>query len=75
MALVPHPDQTAPVAIFVLLLDGNVVAIAHNGQTRSLGQNPGLALTLLAGPHPTKGVLWLLLGHQNGLLEYQGKLD
>lgn len=74
VALAPHPDPAASVATYVLLVDGQVLAVTNEGQT-SLGKVSGLVYGLLAVSHPTREGVWLLLGHGDGLLEYRGTLD
>jgi hypothetical protein len=75
LALAPHPDPDASVALYALLQDGEVIVVRKDGQTQSLHKHPGWGLTLMAATHPSTGDTWLLLGHQDGLLEYQVVLD
>ena len=73
--LAPHPDPTASVATYVLLFNGQVLAVTGEEQIESLDQRPGVAFDLLAVSQPAGKDIWLLLGHEDGLLEYQGTLD
>jgi hypothetical protein len=74
-ALAPHPDPTASIATYVLLFPPQILAVTDEGQIRPLDQPPGLGSDLLAVSHPTNESIRLLLGHEDGLLEYQGKLE
>ena len=73
--LAPHPDPTASVATYILLFNGQVFAVMGEGQIKSLDRRPGVAFDLLAVSQPTGKDVWLLLGHEDGLLEYQGALE
>ncbi len=74
-SLAPHPDPDASTALFVLLDDGEVLVVDQDGQIESLGRKDGRGFTLLAGPHPTANRTWLLMAHEDGLLEYQDKFE
>jgi photosystem II stability/assembly factor-like uncharacterized protein/energy-coupling factor transporter ATP-binding protein EcfA2 len=73
--LAPHPDPTASIAAYVLLFNGQVLAVTHGGRIESLDQRPGLTHDMLAVAGPTGKDTRLVLGHQDGLLEYQGVPD
>ena len=77
LALAPYPASPARVAAYVLLQNGEVLAVAGEGQVQSLGRHPGpgFVYDLLAVSHPASGDFKLLLGHDEGLLEYRGTLD
>jgi photosystem II stability/assembly factor-like uncharacterized protein len=74
-ALAPHPSSTASVATYVLLFPTQVLAVTGEGQIKSLDQQPGFASALVAVSHPATESKRLLLGHKDGLLEYQGALE
>jgi hypothetical protein len=75
IALAPPADPNAAVAVYVLLLNGEVQAVMGDGQISPLGQEPGLTYNLLAVSHPANEGTRLLLGHEEGLLEYQDDLE
>jgi hypothetical protein len=77
LALAPYPASPACVAAYVLLQNGEVLAVTGEGQIQSLGRHPGpgFVYDLLAVSHPATGDVKLLLGHDEGLLEYRGTLD
>lgn len=70
-----HPDPTASIAVYVLLKRGQILAVTDSGETKSLGEPTGFGFSydLLAVSRPGDEGVWLLLGHDDGLLEYQGK--
>lgn len=71
--LAPHPDPPAPVAVYVLLLKGQVLAVTDSGEIEPLGDARSGTCDLLAVSHPKGKGIWLLSGHDDGLLEYQGE--
>jgi len=75
IALAPHPDSAASVGVYVLCEDGTLLAVCGEGETRPLERRPGFAYTLLAVPRPANQGVRLLLGHDDGLLEYEKALE
>jgi photosystem II stability/assembly factor-like uncharacterized protein len=69
--LAPNPDPSASIAVYVLLVTGQVLAVQEDGEIQLLGARVGYAHDLLAAPRPDGKGVWLLLAHSDGLLEYQ----
>lgn len=68
IALAPHPNPEAAVAVYALLVNGEVQAVSRDGTVREMAQVSGLALDLLAVPDPAGGGVQLWLAHEDGLL-------
>jgi hypothetical protein len=74
-SLAPEPDSESITAVYILLNDGTVFALAEGKKPHKLGKRPGLAQALVAAPSPDSKGTWLLLGHADGLLTYDRSLD
>lgn len=78
-ALAPYSQPDQPIAAYVLLCNRflvacQVIAITQQGEQRKLGNRPlwwlPISYDLLAIPQPWGAGVQLLLGHDDGLLEY-----
>lgn len=75
-ALAADPTPGSGVAAYLLLDNGEVVAVGETGGRRSLGRRPDWpweqSFDLLAAPSPSGEGALLLLGHTSGLLRFLG---
>ena len=67
LALAPHPDPGAPIAVYALLANGEVVAITGEGDIRPIGQVSGFVFDLLAVANAADEGVQLWLAHLDGL--------
>ena len=76
LALTADPDPAGDYIAYVLLDNGEVLAVDNNGQKISLGSRPTWPMLdstyhLLAVPMPSGKGVWLWMGHSDGFLRYR----
>ncbi len=72
--LAPSPDSTSSITLYVLLDNGQLLALTNNGKRIKLGELSGHFYRLLAAFRFDDKDTWLLVGHDKGLLEYVGPI-
>jgi hypothetical protein len=77
-SLAPNLTPTTDVAVYMLLSNGEVVAITNQGKVNSLGRRPGWpwdqAFDIIALPGSSGTDPALMLGHTGGLMGYTKKV-